>query len=703
MSFVSWNCRGLGNLSAVPKLKFLVRYYNPDAIFLSETLVHINKIEEFRYMLGYDYCFAPDRVGRGGGIALFWRKTINCTIVNYSSNHINAKIEENNNNSWLLTGFYGYPEGGRRRDSWNFIRQLAGSTNLPWCIFGDFNDILHAQEKKGRTERSNWLIRGFRQAVTDAGLIDMHMEGYPFTWFKSLGTPRVVEEKLDRAMANEAWMQLFPHARLENLVAPSSDHFAILLERAPVQRPYRGRKTFKFEIAWMVEEGLNEVVQNSWQLNAGNNVMSKLSACAEELTHWSKSHCNKLRIDIEDCRKELNRCRGNAGVENEIHFEALRKKMTQLLVQDDMYWRQRAKTYWYREGDLNTKYFHAAATSRKKVNAISFLENDDGIRISDDVGMRNVAKQYFEELFEEKISTTAPVINVLNRVISADDIRKLTAPFQASEFKDAMFAMQPDKCPGPDGFNPGFYQHFWSTCSGDIYRECCQWLNEGQFPPSLNATNIALIPKGNEQKSMKDWRPIALCNVLYKLVSKVLANRLKSVLHKCISETQSTFVPGRSILDNALVAIELVHHMKTKTRIKERSVALKLDISKAYDRIDWAYLKDVMIKMGFSNRWIDWIMMCVKTVDYSVIVNKDMVGPIIPGRGLRQGDPLSPYLFILCAEGLSALIRDAETRGELQGIRVCRTAPVVSHLLFADDCFLFFQAEVSQANVMRGS
>jgi len=260
MSFVSWNCRGLGNLSVVPKLKFLVRYYNPDALFLSETLVNINKIEEFRYMLGYDYCFAPDRVGRGGGVALFWRKTINCTIVIYSSNHINAKIEENNNNSWLLTGFYGYPEGGRQRDSWKFLCQLAGSTNLPWCIFVDFNDILHAQEKKGWAERSNWLIRGFRQAVADAGLIDMHMEGYPFTWFKSLGTPRAVEEKLDRAMANEAWMQLFPHARLENLVAPSSDHYPILLERAPVLRPHRRNRLFKFENAWRIEEGLNEVV-----------------------------------------------------------------------------------------------------------------------------------------------------------------------------------------------------------------------------------------------------------------------------------------------------------------------------------------------------------------------------------------------------------------------------------------------------------
>lgn len=407
------------------------------------------------------------------------------------------------------------------------------------------------------------------------------------------------------------------------------------------------------------------MVRNRWLNHSDNNGISKLNACAEELTHWSKTHCNRLRVDIEKCRKEMLRCCGNAGTENELHFESLRKRMTQLLVQDDLYWRQRAKTHWYCEGDLNTKFFHDAASSRKKVNGIPFLNNDEGICMTDDAGMRNIARRYFDELFEEKASMRSPIIDVLQHVISDEDNAQLTAPFQIEEFKDAMFAMQPDKCPGSDGFNPDFYQHFWNTCSADIYHECCQWLNEGQFPPSLNATNIALIPKGNEQRSMKDWRPIALCNVLYKLVLKVLANRLKKILHKCIAETQSGFVPGRSILDNALVAIELVHYMKTKTRGNDRSVALKLDISKAYDRIDWSYLKDVMCKMGFSYRWVDWILMCVETEDYSVIVNKDMVGPIIPVRGLSQGDPLLPYLFILCAKELSALIRDAEAKEEL--------------------------------------
>jgi hypothetical protein len=150
-----------------------------------------------------------------------------------------------------------------------------------------------------------------------------------------------------------------------------------------------------------------------------------------------------------------------------------------------------------------------------------------------------------------------------------------------------------------------------------------------------------------------------------------------------------------------MVAIEIVHFMKSKTRGKMGNVALKLDISKAYDRIDWDYLKDVMVKMGFNQQWIHWIMMCVESVDYSVIVNEEMVGPIIPGRGLRQGDPLSPYLFIICAEGLSALIRQAEARGDIHGTKICRNAPIISHLLFADDCFLFFRADEHEAQTMK--
>jgi hypothetical protein len=243
---ISWNCRGLGSPNAIPDLKYLVRHFNPVLLFLSETLVSRNKTEQLRYLLGFDSCFSVDRSGRGGGLALFWRTSFSCQIVNYSNNHIYVDVTDVVHGLWRLTGYYGYPEGGRRRAAWDFLRQLSNQFAGPWCILGDFNDIMDASVKRGRNFRPNWLINGFRQAVIETGLVDVPVEGYPFTWFKSLGTPRAVEERLDRALANNEWFNLFLTATLENLVAPSSDHYPILLNRCPVQRPHLHKRNFRY-------------------------------------------------------------------------------------------------------------------------------------------------------------------------------------------------------------------------------------------------------------------------------------------------------------------------------------------------------------------------------------------------------------------------------------------------------------------------
>jgi hypothetical protein len=146
-----------------------------------------------------------------------------------------------------------------------------------------------------------------------------------------------------------------------------------------------------------------------------------------------------------------------------------------------------------------------------------------------------------------------------------------------------------------------------------------------------------------------------------------------------------------------MIAMEVVHALKRRTRGQKGELALKIDISKAYDKVDWGFLRGMLVRLGFSDKWVRWMMMCVSTVNYLVLMNFDKVGPIHPRRGLRQGDPLSPYLFILATEGLTALIKQSLGRGDLHGIKTCRGAPLVSHLLFAGDCFLFCRANIAEA------
>lgn len=182
-----------------------------------------------------------------------------------------------------------------------------------------------------------------------------------------------------------------------------------------------------------------------------------------------------------------------------------------------------------------------------------------------------------------------------------------------------------------------------------IANEIQDFFTTGVLPSSINSTHIRLIPKFTGAKSVADYSPIALCNVYYKVISKIISLRLKPVLQEVISENQSAFIPGKAISDNVLITHEMVHYLKNSGATIHYSMAVKTGISKTYDRLEWTFIREGLKRMGFHQKVILWMMQCITIVTYLSLIKNEVAGNVHPQRGIRQGDPLSP-IFLSCVE-----------------------------------------------------
>ena len=272
--------------------------------------------------------------------------------------------------------------------------------------------------------------------------------------------------------------------------------------------------------------------------------------------------------------------------------------------------------------------------------------------------------------------------------------------FSEDEIWTTISGLNNDKAPGPDGFPIAFWAFSWYFVKNEVLGFFKVFHEQGRFVKNLNATFLVLMLKKQTMEDFKDLRPISLVGGLYKILSKVLANRIKRVMDKVISKSQNVFVKGRQILDAVLIADEIVD---STMRRKESGLVCKLDIKKAYDSINWDFLFQVMGRMGFGCRCLSWIKWCISTVSFLVLINGFPAGFFPSSRGLRQGNPLSPYLFVIGMEALSCLINHAVDGNYLVGSRIAvgRGENLsISHLLYADDTILFCKVDSDQLKFM---
>ncbi|KAL0300239.1 UNVERIFIED_CONTAM: Retrovirus-related Pol polyprotein from type-2 retrotransposable element R2DM [Sesamum angustifolium] len=275
----------------------------------------------------------------------------------------------------------------------------------------------------------------------------------------------------------------------------------------------------------------------------------------------------------------------------------------------------------------------------------------------------------------------------------------ISAPVTWSEIKDALFNIAEDSAPGPDGYTSAFFKASWSVVGHDISNAIGEFFRTGKLLKQVNATILALIPKVQLPSYVSDYRPISCCNVIYKTIAKIIVKRMQLVLHLIIDYSQNAFVPGRNISDNILLAQELLAGYN-QARLPPRST-IKVDIQKAYDSVEWDFLFEVLKLFNFPARFIGWIEQCVTTVSFSISLNGSIYGYFPGARGLRQGDPMSPYLFVLVMEIWTTLLRHrVQNDPNFQFHWKCKEHRILS-LCFADDVLLFCKAHIPSVQVIK--
>lgn len=246
------------------------------------------------------------------------------------------------------------------------------------------------------------------------------------------------------------------------------------------------------------------------------------------------------------------------------------------------------------------------------------------------------------------------------------------------------------KAPGPDGFNFSFVKKAWSIMKQDILAFFVEFYEHASFAKGINCTFVALVPKVEGASTFSEFRPISMVGCVYKILAKVLANKFRKVLPEIIGETQAAFIGGKQILDGVLIANEVIDHWK-KSRVGR--LILKIDFEKAYDCVNWKFLLDMLSKFGCGERWCRWIRACISTSSLSILINGSPTEEIFPQKGLRQGDPISPFLFNVVVEALNIMMERVKEGGFIKGIVVGNNGVNISHLQFADDSIFFCNNE----------
>eukprot|EP00253_Pinus_taeda_P007926 PITA_07926 len=601
------------------------------------------------------------------------------------------------------------------RDRKNFLRNIQAVSKLisedVWIIGGDFNLIRDLGEKRGGIRRQDPSMDDFNDLITNLRLVDTPTTNRVFTLNNRRGGRNQIASMLDRFLLSEQVLNKDVFIEAKILPGLGSDHWPICLEidikKTNIKKPFR------FESFWLRNPDFLNKLEEWWSRSKvrGQCKMHTFQLRLKEMKHkirkWNKEDFGNIfeeKQKLERAMEEVQQQNILEGRNDERCKEESRliSQLEERRKQEEILWKQKSRINWLREGERNTRFFHQAMIQHRQRNRIFSIKNEAGEKIIEQEGIEQVLSDYHKGILSESLDDRGAEINQIckeiPKMITEEQNRGLMCTATLAEVEEVVMNMKKGKAPGPDGFTAEFYQAGWQFLGQDILEVVEESWVKNIMWSGMNATFLTIIPKSNNSEEAQGFRPIALCNVIYKIIATLIAKRLKPLLPSIISPEQTGFVEGRQILDGLVVAQEMIHSLSQE---KRKGMMIKLDLSKAYDRLNWKYLCAVLEAYGFEKRWREWIFSMISTPFFSILVNGNPSKPFNASRGIRQGDPLSPFLFILAADGLGRIIKRETRRNKLRGLKLWGNNLTITHQQFVDDIMLFREVSLREVRIIK--
>jgi hypothetical protein len=414
-----------------------------------------------------------------------------------------------------------------------------------------------------------------------------------------------------------------------------------------------------------MEHDFQEIVKQSWQRSSAHVFLQKTKFLAADLRKWRRKKPKNPELLAQIENKILQEQNLHPTLENHTLQEHLHDKHQSLLAKEETYHIQRLKKTWAVKGDRNTEFFCKAIVKRHRKNKISSLQNPDGSFSTTPAQLADTLTGYFTPIFTSNNPTTSdspnhsldsisqvqtPTTSVTDHFPGSQQ-HQSQSPTQSPRFNftnsiptitevhQIVKSMRSNATPGPDGLNVAFYKSSWTLVKHDVYKVVTDFYTHATISPDINKTFISLIPKKIQPLVPHDYRSIGICKAIYKIISKSTDNRVKDHLPDYIHQAQTAFIANKHISSNVIITQEIIHSFNLKSW-QDQAFLLKLNLAKAFDRIEWSFIVTALHRIGFNNHFINLIHACISTSYLSILVNDEPTNYFYPQRGLRQGCPL---------------------------------------------------------------